>query len=142
MLSFILNRSQVYNFAVMLVRPTSASHCSLALVRPVFTLTDTRRLISRATLETVTVPTRSFGTTTRMSAFSAPSSDPPKKEMVYYPDMTTALPSKSAEFRRVLWTGLYSQLVLMTVPVGGDIGEEASPRLLLSTLTQWEKTLS
>lgn len=44
--------------------------------------------------------------------------------MVYFPDMTTALPSKSSEFRRVLWTGLYSQLVLMTVPVGGDIGEE------------------
>lgn len=60
----------------------------------------------------------------KMSAFSTPSSDPPQKEMVYFPDMTTALPSKSAEFRRVLWTGLYSQLVLMTVPVGGDIGEE------------------
>ena len=60
----------------------------------------------------------------KMSAFPTPSSDPPKKEMVYFPDMTTALPSKSAEFRRVLWTGLYSQLVLMTVPVGGDIGEE------------------
>ncbi|ROV89602.1 hypothetical protein VPNG_10155 [Cytospora leucostoma] len=59
-----------------------------------------------------------------MSAFKTPSSDPPKKEMVYFPDITTALPSKSAEFRRVLWTGLYSQLVLMTVPVGGDIGEE------------------
>ncbi|KXX76028.1 Uncharacterized protein YrkC [Madurella mycetomatis] len=38
--------------------------------------------------------------------------------------MTTALPSESAEFRRVLWTGLYSQVVLMTIPVGGDIGEE------------------
>lgn len=24
----------------------------------------------------------------------------------------------------MLWTGLYSQLVLMTIPVGGDIGEE------------------
>jgi len=24
----------------------------------------------------------------------------------------------------VLWTGLYSQVVLMTIPVGGDIGEE------------------
>lgn len=62
-----------------------------------------------------------------MSGFKTPSSDPPKKEMVYFPDMTTALPSKSAEFRRVLWTGLYSQLVLMTVPIGGDIGEEVSP---------------
>ncbi|KAH8909268.1 RmlC-like cupin [Coniochaeta sp. PMI_546] len=59
-----------------------------------------------------------------MAPFPTPSSDPPKHEMQYFPDMTTALPSTSAEFRRVLWTGLYSQLVLMTVPVGGDIGEE------------------
>ena len=49
---------------------------------------------------------------------------PPKHEMVYFPEMTSALPSKSGEFRRVLWTGLYSQVVLMTVPVGGDIGDE------------------
>ena len=51
-------------------------------------------------------------------------SGPPKHEMAYFPEMTSALPSKSAEFRRVLWTGLYSQVVLMTVPVGGDIGDE------------------
>lgn len=56
--------------------------------------------------------------------FQTPSEDPPKKEMVFFPGMTTSLPSESAEFRRVLWTGLYSQLVLMTVPVGGDIGDE------------------
>lgn len=68
----------------------------------------------------------------KMSAFPTPSSDPPQKEMVYFPDMTTALPSKSAEFRRVLWTGLYSQLVLMTVPVGGDIGEEVGCPLIRS----------
>lgn len=67
-----------------------------------------------------------------MSAFPTPSSDPPKKEMVYFPAMTTALPSKSAEFRRVLWTGLYSQLVLMTVPVDGDIGEEVLCPLIRS----------
>ncbi|KAK4234428.1 RmlC-like cupin, partial [Achaetomium macrosporum] len=48
----------------------------------------------------------------------------PKHEMQYFLNMTTTLPSESTEFRRVLWTGLYSQLVLMTVPVGGDIGEE------------------
>ncbi|MCJ1431210.1 hypothetical protein MMC27_000561, partial [Xylographa pallens] len=35
--------------------------------------------------------------------------------------MVNALPSGSGEFRRVLWTGLYSQVVLMTIPVGGDI---------------------
>ncbi|KAL9130844.1 MAG: hypothetical protein Q9175_006925 [Cornicularia normoerica] len=51
-------------------------------------------------------------------------SGPPKHEMAYFPEMTSALPSKSGEFRRVLWTGLYSQVVLMTVPVGGDIGDE------------------
>ena len=59
------------------------------------------------------------------------SSGPPKHEMVYFPDMTSALPSKSGEFRRVLWTGLYSQVVLMTVPVGGDIGDEVCLFLLL-----------
>ncbi|KAJ9661384.1 hypothetical protein H2198_001952 [Neophaeococcomyces mojaviensis] len=56
--------------------------------------------------------------------FHKPSTDPPKHEMAFFPNMTTSLPSESAEFRRVLWTGLYSQLVLMTVPVGGDIGDE------------------
>ena len=52
------------------------------------------------------------------------SSGPPKHEMVYFPEMTSALPAKSGEFRRVLWTGLYSQVVLMTVPVDGEIGDE------------------
>ena len=28
------------------------------------------------------------------------------------------------DFRRVLHTGLYSQLVAMEIPVGGDIGDE------------------
>lgn len=44
--------------------------------------------------------------------------------MVFLPQMTTSLPSTSADFRRVIWTGLYSQVVLMNVPVGGDIGDE------------------
>lgn len=52
------------------------------------------------------------------------SDGPPKHEMQYFPNMTGAMPSENAEFRRVLWTGLYSQVVLMTVPVGGDIGDE------------------
>ena len=37
-----------------------------------------------------------------------------------------ALPSQYPDFRTVLWTGESSQLVVMTVPVGGDIGEEVS----------------
>jgi mannose-6-phosphate isomerase-like protein (cupin superfamily) len=72
----------------------------------------------------------------RMTNFKTPSSDPPKHEMQYFPGMTNSLPAESHEFRRVLWTGLYSQVVLMTVPVGGDIGEEVMPPLpfLLSNL--------
>ncbi len=31
---------------------------------------------------------------------------------------------QSADFRRVLWTGEHSQLVIMTIPPGGEIGEE------------------
>ena len=31
---------------------------------------------------------------------------------------------QSPDFRRVLWTGKHSQLVIMTIPVGGEIGEE------------------
>ena len=31
---------------------------------------------------------------------------------------------RSADFRRVLWTGQHSQLVIMTIPAGGEIGEE------------------
>jgi mannose-6-phosphate isomerase-like protein (cupin superfamily) len=28
------------------------------------------------------------------------------------------------DFRRVLWTGAHTQLVVMTIPAGGEIGEE------------------
>jgi len=31
---------------------------------------------------------------------------------------------QSADFRRVLWTGEHAQLVIMTIPVDGEIGEE------------------
>jgi mannose-6-phosphate isomerase-like protein (cupin superfamily) len=31
---------------------------------------------------------------------------------------------KSDDFRRVLWTGEHAQLVIMTIPPGGEIGEE------------------
>jgi mannose-6-phosphate isomerase-like protein (cupin superfamily) len=34
---------------------------------------------------------------------------------------------KSADFRRVLWTGTHSQLVVMTIPPNGEIGEEVHP---------------
>ncbi|MEV1318443.1 cupin domain-containing protein [Micromonospora arborensis] len=31
---------------------------------------------------------------------------------------------KSPDFRRVLWTGDHTQLVIMTIPANGEIGEE------------------
>jgi len=59
-----------------------------------------------------------------MASKFTPNSSPPKHEMVYFPQMTSSLPASSSEFRKVLFTGLYSQVVLMTIPVGGDIGDE------------------
>ena len=31
---------------------------------------------------------------------------------------------RNPDFRRVLWTGKHTQLVIMTIPPGGEIGEE------------------
>lgn len=31
---------------------------------------------------------------------------------------------ENPEFRKVLWTGKHSQIVIMTIPVGGEIGDE------------------
>lgn len=50
--------------------------------------------------------------------------------------MTSRLPASSDEFRKVLFTGLYSQVVLMTIPVGGDIGDEVHTVDQALTFTQ------
>ncbi|GAA0944743.1 cupin domain-containing protein [Virgisporangium aurantiacum] len=42
--------------------------------------------------------------------------------MEHYTIATVA--EQHSDFRRVLWTGKHSQLVIMTVPPGGEIGEE------------------
>ena len=34
---------------------------------------------------------------------------------------------RNPDFRRVLWTGEHSQLVIMTIPPGGEIGDEVHP---------------
>jgi mannose-6-phosphate isomerase-like protein (cupin superfamily) len=39
----------------------------------------------------------------------------------------TTLAETSEDFRRVLWTGKYAQLVVMTIPPGGEIGAEVHP---------------
>src|SRR3954465_3079666 len=42
--------------------------------------------------------------------------------VIHYTIATEA--EKSPDFRRVLWTGENTQLVIMTIPPGGEIGEE------------------
>jgi putative ABC transport system ATP-binding protein len=53
---------------------------------------------------------------------------PPKHEAVYFKGLMS---EKRAfgDFRTVLHTGLYSQIVAMEVPVGGDIGDEVRSSL-------------
>lgn len=42
--------------------------------------------------------------------------------MEHYTIATVA--EQSSDFRRVLWTGEHTQLVIMTIPPGGEVGEE------------------
>ncbi|KAI4756219.1 RmlC-like cupin [Aureobasidium sp. EXF-3400] len=51
------------------------------------------------------------------------STSPPKHELVYFEGLTSKVRS-FGQFRKVIHTGLYSQLVTMEIPVGGDIGNE------------------
>jgi len=51
------------------------------------------------------------------------SKEPPKHQMVYFPGLTSEVRA-FGQFRKVIHTGLYSQLVSMEIPVGGDIGDE------------------
>ena len=45
--------------------------------------------------------------------------------MASMPHFTIAtVAEESPDFRRVLWTGEHTQLVIMTIPPGGEIGEE------------------
>jgi hypothetical protein len=50
---------------------------------------------------------------------------PPADKMVHIRNIS-AQSSEVQVFRRVMWTGRSSQLVLMNIPAGGDIGEEVS----------------
>lgn len=58
-----------------------------------------------------------------MGKDSKMSRDPPMHQMVYFPGLTSKVRA-FGQFRKVMHTGLYSQLVSMEIPVGGDIGDE------------------
>lgn len=52
------------------------------------------------------------------------STEPPKHQMVFLPSLTSEVRAFK-QFRKVLHTGMYSQLVAMEIqPNGGDIGNE------------------
>ncbi|OCH88095.1 RmlC-like cupin [Obba rivulosa] len=57
-----------------------------------------------------------------MSRIPKPNTTPPKGVTVF--KNISEIAADSDKFRRVLWTGRNSQLVIMTIPVGEEIGEE------------------
>ncbi|GAB1519628.1 hypothetical protein RhiTH_002696 [Rhizoctonia solani] len=58
-----------------------------------------------------------------MASRTGTQTSPPPKKMAHFPKIESQA-SESHDFRRVLWTGEHSQLVIMTIPVDGEIGEE------------------
>src|ERR1700712_4568167 len=60
-----------------------------------------------------------------ISKMSIPNKEIPKHEMAYFKALASSK-RDFGDFRRVLFTGLYSQLVVMEVPVGGEIGDEVA----------------
>ena len=83
------------------------------------TRTITRIFYQRSTFRAVTKASifQRYQIQFRSMADYKPNSGPPEHEMVYFPKMTTSLPAMSSEFRKVLFTGLYSQVVSRQAPI-------------------------
>ena len=83
--------------------------------------------ISRFTRPITLNKTSYFSTTTRtMDAYKKVGNrkdEPPSHDMVHFAGLLSSK-REFGDFRTVLHTGLYSQVVAMEVPVGGDIGDE------------------
>ncbi|CAE6372176.1 unnamed protein product [Rhizoctonia solani] len=101
----------------------------LNAMRSIFMQSSTRiftrtTLVSRLSL--AKPPTRSTFSLIRtagMASRTGTQTSPPPKKMAHFPKIESQA-SESHDFRRVLWTGEHSQLVIMTIPVDGEIGEE------------------
>jgi hypothetical protein len=87
---------------------------------------------SRLFLRTSAQPTRTFtssvsrSTTTKMEAYKKAGNRkdaPPAHDMVHFPGLMSEKRS-FGDFRTVLHTGLFSQIVAMEIPVNGEIGDE------------------
>jgi hypothetical protein len=93
-------------------------------------LTTTSRSLLRTTKPTVISLTRPFTSSTsqlaKMDAYKKIGNRkdaPPAHKMVHFQGLLSEKRS-FGDFRTVLHTGLFSQLVAMEVPVGGEIGDE------------------
>ena len=88
-----------------------------------------RIITSRVSVQSITritsiELTRHLSTTrTKMGKDSKMPTGPPKHQMIYFPSLTSEVRA-FGQFRKVIHTGLFSQLVSMEIPVGGDIGNE------------------
>jgi hypothetical protein len=87
---------------------------------------------SRLFFRASTQPTRTFTssvtrlTTAKMDAYKKAGNRkdaPPTHDMVHFPGLMSEKRS-FGDFRTVLHTGLFSQIVAMEIPVNGEIGDE------------------
>lgn len=78
--------------------------------------------LPRFILPSITTRTFSASAATMGKDSSMPTG-PPKHEMKYFKGLTSEVRA-FGQFRKVMHTGLYSQLVSMEIPPGGDIGNE------------------
>jgi hypothetical protein len=107
---------------------TPSSPSSLLSINQMFTTrllsSSTRLLTSKPLTTLLPLTTRTFFTSSPLYAKDPKmSTSPPKHELVYFEGLTSKVRS-FGQFRKVIHTGLYSQLVTMEIPVGGDIGNE------------------
>lgn len=98
----------------------------------------------RTAAATAATVLRPFSTTkATMGKDSQISKSPPKHELVYFPGLASEVRA-FGQFRKVLHTGLYSQVVTMEIPVGGDIGDEVHTvdQVLLFTSGEGKATVA
>lgn len=100
----------------------------------------------RTAAATAATALRPFSTTpakATMGKDSQISKSPPKHELVYFPGLASEVRA-FGQFRKVLHTGLYSQVVTMEIPVGGDIGDEVHTvdQVLLFTSGEGKATVA
>lgn len=120
------------------------STCTRLLQHQQHLLATKPTLQLRTAAGAATAVLRPFSTTkATMGKDSQISKSPPKHELVYFPGLASEVRA-FGQFRKVLHTGLYSQVVTMEIPVGGDIGDEVHTvdQVLLFTSGEGKATVA